>query len=163
MFPAIPPGMWVITARAVLRRHLVCGRLRPLFEGTPAQMFDPCKLAALPGDTQVYCTHEYTLSNLAFAAAVEPGNSAIAERIAPAKPCVPMSAHRALPAGWRTRSNPFLRTHEEAVIRQAEAQAGRPRAGRVFAACGNGKTVSDNCGPNATAAAMRLRPPSLAW
>ena len=32
-------------------------------------------LAALPDDTQVCCAHEYTLSNLRFAQAVEPHNA----------------------------------------------------------------------------------------
>ncbi len=51
-----------------------CGRI---FDGTPAQLHASLeRLAELPGDTQVYCTHEYTLSNLAFAAAVEPNNNA---------------------------------------------------------------------------------------
>ncbi len=51
-----------------------CGRL---FEGTPAQLARALeKLAALPDDTRVYCTHEYTLSNLAFACAAEPDNPA---------------------------------------------------------------------------------------
>jgi hydroxyacylglutathione hydrolase len=49
-----------------------CGRL---FEGTPAQMLASLdKLAALPASTRVCCTHEYTLSNLRFAIAVEPDN-----------------------------------------------------------------------------------------
>ena len=49
-----------------------CGRL---FEGTPAQMHHSLSaLATLPGDTQVCCAHEYTLANLKFARAVEPGN-----------------------------------------------------------------------------------------
>lgn len=52
-----------------------CGRL---FEGTPAQMLDSLQqLSALPGDTRVCCTHEYTLSNLRFARAVEPNNAAL--------------------------------------------------------------------------------------
>ena len=47
-----------------------CGRL---FEGTPAQMLDSLdRIAALPDSTNVYCAHEYTLSNLRFAAA-KPG------------------------------------------------------------------------------------------
>ena len=112
-----------------------CGRL---FEGTPAQMHDSlAKLAALPGDTRVYCTHEYTLSNLAFAAAVEPGNAAVADRIAASEalraadqPTVPF-----LLAG-ELETNPFLRSGEPAVIRQAEAQAGHSLASpvEVFAA-----------------------------
>ncbi len=48
-----------------------CGRL---FEGTPAQMVASlAKLAALPDATRIYCGHEYTVSNLRFALAVEPG------------------------------------------------------------------------------------------
>ena len=50
-----------------------CGRL---FEGSPAQMLDSLKkLVELPLNTQVYCTHEYTLSNLAFAQAVLPNDT----------------------------------------------------------------------------------------
>jgi hydroxyacylglutathione hydrolase len=57
-----------------------CGRL---FEGTPQQMFDSLKrLAALPDDMRLYCAHEYTLSNARFAAHAEPGNSAVADRLA---------------------------------------------------------------------------------
>lgn len=44
---------------------LGCGRL---FEGTPSQMWDSLeRLANLPGQTRVFCGHEYTLANLAFA------------------------------------------------------------------------------------------------
>lgn len=56
-----------------------CGRL---FEGTPAMMYDAMqKLGALPGSTRVYCGHEYTESNLVFAAHVEPDNAAVAEAL----------------------------------------------------------------------------------
>ena len=119
-----------------------CGRI---FEGTPAQMFESLqKLAALPGDTQVYCTHEYTLSNLAFAAAVEPDNPAIAERIARCeavrvgqRPTVPF------PLAGERLSNPFLRAHEASVARQAEARAGRALASpvEVFAVLREWKNV----------------------
>ena len=54
-----------------------CGRL---FEGSPTQMFQSlAKLTALPCDTKVYCTHEYTLANIKFALAVEPMNSVLLE------------------------------------------------------------------------------------
>ncbi len=57
-----------------------CGRL---FEGTPQQMFHSLgQLAALPDETRLYCAHEYTLANARFAAHAEPGNAAIAERVA---------------------------------------------------------------------------------
>lgn len=55
-----------------------CGRL---FEGTPSQMLASLqKLAALDINTQVYCTHEYTLHNLNFALTLEPGNPALIQR-----------------------------------------------------------------------------------
>lgn len=56
-----------------------CGRL---FEGTPEMMFDAmAKLGALPGETRVFCGHEYTESNLRFAAHVEPDNAAVREAL----------------------------------------------------------------------------------
>lgn len=55
-----------------------CGRL---MGGSPAQMqASLARLAALPGDTQVCCTHEYTLANETFALAVEPDNRALQNR-----------------------------------------------------------------------------------
>ena len=57
-----------------------CGRL---FEGTPEQMHGSLqRLVALPPPTRLYCAHEYTLSNALFAAHVEPGNAAVADRLA---------------------------------------------------------------------------------
>jgi len=56
-----------------------CGRL---FEGTPQQMYASLqRIADLPEDMRLYCAHEYTLANAAFAAHAEPGNVAIAERL----------------------------------------------------------------------------------
>ncbi len=102
-----------------------CGRL---FEGTPAQMLDSLdRLAALPGHTRVCCAHEYTLSNLKFALAVDPDNPALREY---AQACtalrqqnlatlpVPLSTERAI--------NPFLRSRSNAVaqaVRQRDAAA----------------------------------------
>ncbi|BDH47001.1 hydroxyacylglutathione hydrolase [Salmonella enterica subsp. enterica serovar Choleraesuis] len=52
-----------------------CGRL---FEGSAEQMFNSFQsLNQLPGDTLICCAHEYTLSNLAFANAIFPSDSAI--------------------------------------------------------------------------------------
>lgn len=95
-----------------------CGRL---FEGTPAQMHHSLgKLAALPADTQVYCAHEYTLANLKFAAAVEPDNQDISNRIEYCralrqenKPTVPGTIAVEL------LTNPFLRTHVPGVTQAA--------------------------------------------
>ena len=59
---------------------LGCGKL---LEGTPAEMFGSLqKLAALPGETMVYCGHEYTQSNARFAVTVEPENAMLQARAA---------------------------------------------------------------------------------
>jgi hydroxyacylglutathione hydrolase len=56
-----------------------CGRL---FEGTPQQMYRSLvRLAGLPENMQLYCAHEYTLSNARFAAHADPDNQAIANRL----------------------------------------------------------------------------------
>ena len=112
-----------------------CGRL---FEGTAEQMHTSLqRLAALPADTAVYCTHEYTLSNLRFAQAVEPGNLVIAERLRDATERRATGAIT-LPSSiaLERASNPFLRADEAGVIAAASGQSGRPLASpvEVFAA-----------------------------
>ena len=100
-----------------------CGRL---FEGTPAQMAESLgKLAALPDDTLVYCAHEYTLSNLRFAEAVEPDNRALQMRVAADSqargthlPTVPSTI------AIEKATNPFLRYREAAIVASLVA-AGR--------------------------------------
>jgi hydroxyacylglutathione hydrolase len=102
-----------------------CGRL---FEGTPAQMLDSLdRLAALPGDTRVCCAHEYTLSNLKFALAVDPGNQALR---AHAQACADLRQHNrpTLPVALSTERaiNPFLRSRSSPVstaVRQRDASA----------------------------------------
>lgn len=120
-----------------------CGRL---FEGTPQQMHASLsKLAALPGSTRVCCAHEYTLSNLRFAAAVEPQRPAIAERIAREG----AKRERGLPTLPSTiaeerATNPFLRAREPQVRAIAEARSGHPLADdvAVFAALREWKNAS---------------------
>src|SRR6478735_198257 len=87
---------------------LGCGRL---FEGTPAQMWSSLtKIMSWPERTRLYCAHEYTQSNGRFAVTVEPGNRALAERVAAVaklraagKPTVPS------PLALEKATNPFLR------------------------------------------------------
>ncbi len=56
-----------------------CGRL---FEGDAAQMHANLqRFATLPPETEVYCAHEYTLSNGRFAVTVEPDNQELARRL----------------------------------------------------------------------------------
>ncbi|MEY4747943.1 MAG: hydroxyacylglutathione hydrolase [Pseudomonadota bacterium] len=111
-----------------------CGRL---FEGTPAQMWASLStLAALPGSTRVCCAHEYTLSNLRFAQAVEPDNADLAAYVAD---CQALRAAGAptLPARMtrERRINPFLRCAEPAVQASGLARgAGSADPVAVFAA-----------------------------
>lgn len=96
-----------------------CGRL---FEGTPAQMLDSLdRLAALPANTRVCCTHEYTLSNLRFAAAVMPENAAVKQRSArdqalrdAGSPTLPSQLADEL------ATNPFLRCGKPEVVAAAQ-------------------------------------------
>lgn len=91
-----------------------CGRL---FEGTAEEMYDSLqRLAALPAQTRVYCTHEYTLSNLRFAQAVEPANPAIANRLTEVTR-LREANQITLPSDIRTElaTNPFLRSTDTAV------------------------------------------------
>ena len=39
------------------------------------------EFAKLPGDTRVFCGHEYTVSNLRFAVSVEPNNTAAKDKL----------------------------------------------------------------------------------
>jgi hydroxyacylglutathione hydrolase len=107
-----------------------CGRL---FEGTPAQMHASLtRLASLPDDTRVCCTHEYTLANLRFALAVEPGNQTLqahalhcTELRASAQPTLPSTV------ALEKAINPFLRCAEPEVMRSAQSRA--PHAGHLNA------------------------------
>ena len=113
-----------------------CGRL---FEGTPAQMLASLDaLAALPGNTRVCCAHEYTLSNLKFARAVEPGNGDLTQYTAQCE-ALRARGEPTLPSQLATerRVNPFLRSREATVLRAVHAHAGlSPQAAEaeVFAA-----------------------------
>jgi hydroxyacylglutathione hydrolase len=111
-----------------------CGRL---FEGTPEMMFDAMrKLGALPGETRVYCGHEYTESNLRFAAHVEPENPAVKRAVERARA---IRAHAA--ADWHDATpdemtvpttiadehatNPFLRARSAGELGERRAAKDR--------------------------------------
>lgn len=98
-----------------------CGRL---FDGTHEQLATSlARLAALPDDTWLCPTHEYTLSNLAFAAAVEPDNAQMRhvrhwceEQRRLHQPTLPTTVAR------EKAINPFLRTQEPAIVARALEQ-----------------------------------------
>ena len=107
-----------------------CGRV---IEGTMDQMWDSLKkLRDLPGDTKVYCGHEYTLANIKFARTIEPDNKALQARAAQAEkqvaagaPTVPTTIDE------EKAANVFLRADVPSVA-AAVGLAGKPAA-EVFA------------------------------
>lgn len=105
-----------------------CGRL---FEGTALQLWASLtRLAALPAETQVYCAHEYTESNVRFALEVEPGNDALRKR---ALRVAHMRAEQiaTVPSSLADElaTNPFLRCDRHEVIASAERHCGRRLSG----------------------------------
>lgn len=104
-----------------------CGRL---FEGTPTQMYTSLqRLAQLPDNTSVYCTHEYTQANLRFAQAVEPDNADIRVRLEVVDD-LRSSGRITLPTSLalEKRTNPFLRCAHPAVVEAAARQSGTTAA-----------------------------------
>ena len=107
-----------------------CGRL---FEGTPKQMHESLsRLMQLPDETRVYCGHEYTVSNIRFARAVEPDNAALRELEVKAK----QLRDRDLPTlpstiAQEKATNPFVRVREPAVVAAASKHAGKALADPV--------------------------------
>jgi hydroxyacylglutathione hydrolase len=102
-----------------------CGRL---FEGSAEQLLQAMAFfRSLADDTQICCAHEYTLANLAFAAAVEPGNHETQVVLARCQqlrsndlPTVPGRI------GEEKQINPFMRYDQNTVIAAAEHTSGKP-------------------------------------
>ena len=106
---------------------LGCGRC---FETPYPVLWDSLmKIAALPGETQLYCGHEYTQANAKFAMTIESGNPLLLERVedigrlrAAGKPTLPTTVAAEL------ATNPFLRAEEpsvQAAVGMADADAAR--------------------------------------
>lgn len=109
---------------------LGCGRL---FEGTPQQMWSSLlKLRRLPGDTQVYCGHEYTQANARFALTIDPANKALKTLAAQAAGL----RHQDLPTipsllSDECTANPFLRADDPGLARALNMETADPAS--VFA------------------------------
>ena len=99
-----------------------CGRV---IEGTPQMMWKSlARLAKLPGDTMIYCGHEYTASNARFALTIEPENQALVARaaevdrlIAAGKATLPTRLDQELAI------NPFLRPHVPGIRKRLGLEA----------------------------------------
>ncbi len=112
-----------------------CGRV---FEGTDHQMHQSLnKIMALPAMTKAYPTHEYSLANLKFAMVVDGDNGAL--KLAQ-EMCQEIRAENEVTLPTRLAQelaiNPFVRTHDRAVIASAESFKRRelPQSSEVFAA-----------------------------
>jgi hydroxyacylglutathione hydrolase len=118
--PGIPAAApWLFCGDVLF--SLGCGRL---FEGVPAQLERALyeTFGALPDGTQVYCGHEYTAANHAFASHVDPDNGALTARgldiaalRAAGTPTIPTTL------GLERATNPFLRADQPALIAAARA------------------------------------------
>jgi len=110
---------------------LGCGKL---FEGSAEVMWASlAQLRKLPGDTKIYCAHEYTLENAAYALRVDPENSALQARVAEAE-ALRKGGNYTVPTLLATEllTNPFLRP-ESAELQSFVSKAGKPLA-EVFGA-----------------------------
>jgi len=109
---------------------LGCGRL---FEGSPEQMWASLsRLAAWPEETRIYCAHEYTQANAAFALSVDPDNrdlqayaAAVETERARGEATVPTTI------GAELAANPFLRPADPAIRKRLGLEAADDTA--VFA------------------------------
>lgn len=147
ILPALPLDLSVIDIAGHTRGHIAyygatpfnmvfcgdtlfacgCGRV---FEGTPPQMYQSLqKLSRLPDDTLIYCTHEYTLGNVAFATTIDPDNAALTQFAAQAQqlrqqnlPTLPVTL------GLERTINPFLRCDQALIIASAQHHCGHTLA-----------------------------------
>ncbi len=107
-----------------------CGRI---LEGTPEMMWQSLvKIRSLPADTQLYCGHEYTATNVHFALTVEPNNSALRLRaeevvrlIEQKRPTIPTTIQQ------EKSYNPFLRADLHSVAGAINMEGANPES--VFA------------------------------
>jgi len=105
-----------------------CGKL---FEGTAAEMHSSLsKLAALPGQTRVFCGHEYTLANIAFAKEVDRDNRELLEREKRDREA-PQGITLPSTIACEKATNPFLRCEEPAIVTAASTHAGKELADPV--------------------------------
>lgn len=122
-----------------------CGRL---FEGTAAQMWQSFnKLCKLAHDTKVYCTHEYTQANLAFAKTIEPSNvdlllydKKVEQLRANNKTTLPSSI------GLELKINPFMRTQSPTIIKNVNKKLNfTTKSNEPWENFANLRILKDNC------------------
>ncbi len=95
-----------------------CGRL---FEGTPERMWASLsQLRSLPDQTRVYCAHEYTQANAAFALTLEPDNPRLQARVEEVA-ALRRGGQSTVPSTMELEkaTNPFLRVDVDAFRRSA--------------------------------------------
>ncbi len=93
---------------------LGCGKI---FEGDPEMMWQSvAKIAALPGETKIYCGHEYTLNNARFALTIEPENEILKKRVSEVEMLLAaVKPTRPTTIDLEKATNPFLRPHSRSI------------------------------------------------
>ena len=102
-----------------------CGRI---FEGTASQLLHALhRLASLPGETRIYCAHEYTEANIRFALACEPGNVQLVRRQADTR-ALRAAGKPSLPStiALENATNPFLRCTQPEIIATVQRETDIP-------------------------------------
>ncbi|MEP7729461.1 hydroxyacylglutathione hydrolase [Marinomonas primoryensis] len=120
-----------------------CGRI---MEGTHKQMLEAMtKISSLPDSTLIYCTHEYTLANYHFALSLEPKNNALIESNTASQaqrsdnqPTLPTTL------SLEKKTNPFLRSHNEALKNQAAQQLNENPANNSIASFSQVRRAKDS-------------------
>jgi len=102
-----------------------CGRV---FDGTYQQLHNSLnKLARLPEETRIYCAHEYTLSNIDFALAVEPDNNDLINYHKQTRKCRENN-QSTIPStiAVEKKINPFLRCSQQTIQSSAQQYSTQP-------------------------------------
>jgi hydroxyacylglutathione hydrolase len=115
-------------------------------EGTHKQMLEAMtKISSLPDSTLIYCTHEYTLANYRFALSLEPKNNALIEsnnasqaQRSDNQPTLPTTL------SLEKKTNPFLRSHNEALKNQAAQQLNENPANNSIASFSQVRRAKDS-------------------
>lgn len=101
-----------------------CGRV---IEGTMEMMWRSlAKLKALPGDTMIYCGHEYTVANATFALTIEPENALLQSRTKDVE-ALRAAGKATLPTriDVELATNPFLRPDAPAIRKRLGMETAR--------------------------------------
>jgi hydroxyacylglutathione hydrolase len=109
------------------------GTIGNLFGGTPEEMFQTiARIRALPPETRIWCSHEYTLQYVRESAGIDRSNRALAQRLAALEKVAPLR-EPTVPLTLREEceTNPFFRFDDPELTARLGTQAGFPTFARL--------------------------------